>query len=199
MAGNYVFTPARKAALDAARKARKKKNRRIYSSNPVTRGQGKSGLIKNTVPYLRANKRSQTGGFNAGTILPGTGKRIVFGGYVRVENVNRKGAIDKALAKAGSKAMPYGTTRGKVRKYFKENVHIDNPAIRANVYGHQARLSTSRGAGPTIVLRRGKHKTPQSKSRAGVKKYDSHVRALTKAKRARKAKARKGNSKVYLL
>lgn len=189
MAGNYVFTPARRAALDKARKARKKKSRRIYSSNPVTRGQGKSGLLKNTVPYLRANKRSQTGGFNAGTILPGTGKRIVFGGYVRVENVNRKGAIDRALAKAGSKAMPYGTTRGKVRKYLKNNVTITNPAIRANVGKHQARLSTSRGAGPTITLRRGKHKTPLAKSRAGVKRYDQRMRSIAGKKAGRKRRS----------
>src|ERR1044071_218260 len=100
MSKPYVFTPARAASLAKARKARRRKSKRLYGSNPVTRGVGKSGLARNTVPYLRANKRSQTGGFNAGTILPGTGKRIVFGGYVRVENVNRKGAIDKALAKA---------------------------------------------------------------------------------------------------
>lgn len=184
MAGAYVFTPARRAALDKARKKRKRNSKRLYSSNPVTRGQGKHGLAKNTIPYLRVNKRSQTGGFNAGTIIPGTGKRIVLGGYIRVENTNRKGAIDRALAKAGNKTMPYGTSRGKVRKYFKENVTITNPTIRANVGKHQARLSTSRGAGPTITLRRGKHKTPLAKSRAGVKKYDRRMKSIA-GKKAR--------------
>jgi hypothetical protein len=174
----YVFTPARAAALAKARRARKRKSKRLYGSNPVTRGVGKHGFTKNTVPYLRANKRSQTAGFNTGSILPGTGKRLVFGGYVRVENTNRKGAIDKALAKAGNKAMPYGTTRGKVRKYFKENVTITNPTIRANVGRHQARLGSSRGAGPTIILRRGKHKTPLTQTRKGVKKYDTRMRAI---------------------
>lgn len=184
MAGAYVFTPARRAALDKARKARKRKSKRLYSSNPITRGQGKSGFQKNFVPYLRVNKRSQTAGFNAGSIFPGTGKRLVVGSYVRVENTNRKGAIDKALAKAGNKTMPYGTSRGKVRKYFKENVTITNPTIRANVGKHQARLSTSRGAGPTITLRRGKHKTPLAKSRAGVKRYDKRMRSIA-GKKAR--------------
>lgn len=184
MAGAYVFTPARRAALDKARKKRKRNSKWLYSSNPVTRGQGKHGLAKNTIPYLRVNKRSQTGGFNTGTIIPGTGKRIVLGGYIRVENTNRKGAIDRALAKAGNKTMPYGTSRGKVRKYFKENVTITNPTIRANVGKHQARLSTSRGAGPTITLRRGKHKTPLAKSRAGVKRYDKRMRTIA-GKKAR--------------
>lgn len=184
MAGAYVFTPARRAALDKARKKRKRNSKRLYSSNPITRGQGKHGLAKNTIPYLRVNKRSQTGGFNTGTIIPGTGKRIVLGGYIRVENTNRKGAIDRALAKAGNKTMPYGTSRGKVRKYFKENVTITNPTIRANVGKHQARLSTSRGAGPTITLRRGKHKTPLAKSRAGVKKYDRRMKSIA-GKKAR--------------
>lgn len=191
MSRAYVFTPARAAALAKARKSRRRNSKRLYSSNPITRGQGKNGLIKNTVPYLRANKRSQTGGFNAGTILPGTGKRIVLGGYVRVENVNRKGAIDKALAKAGNAVAPYGTSRGKVRKYFKNNVQITNPAIRANVGKHQVRLSTSRGAGPTITLRRGKHKTPLTKTRAGVKRYDQRMRAIAGTKVSRPQRRRK--------
>lgn len=182
MAGHYEFTPARAAALAKARRARKRNSRRIYSSNPVTRGQGSAGFKKNFIPYARANKRSQTTGFNSGTIIPGTGKRIVLGGYVRVENVNRKGAIDKALMKAGNKAMPYGTKRGKVRKYFKENVTVTNPALRANVGKGQVRLSTSRGAGPTITVRRGHHKVPLAKSRAGVKRYDTRMRTIRKRK-----------------
>lgn len=191
MAKPYVFTPARRLALDKARKARKRNSKRRYSTNKAARGIGRSGLVKNTVPYLRANKRSQTGGFNAGTIVPGTGKRIVFGGYVRLENVNRKGAIDRAIQKAGLKAMPYGTKRGKVRKYLRENVQITNPAIRANVGKHQARLSTSRGAGPTITLRRGKHKIPLAKSRAGVKKYDTRMRAIAGTPVSRPQRRRK--------
>ena len=187
MARGYVFTPARAAALAKARRSRKRKSKRLYSSNPVTRGQGKSGFKKNATPYLRANKRSQTAGFNTGSILPGTGKRLVFGGYVRIENTNRKGAIDKALAKAGNKAMPYGTSRGKVRKYFKENVSVTNPTIRANVGSHQARLGSSRGAGPTIILRRGKHKTPLAKTRAGVKRYDQRMKSIAGKKAKRKS------------
>jgi hypothetical protein len=184
MAGRYVFTPARQAALANARRARKRKSKRRYSSNPVARGQGKSGFQKNFVPYLRVNKRSQTAGFNAGSIVPGTGKRLVIGSYFRVENKGSKGAFDRAITRGANVAFPHGTTRGRVRKYVKNNVTITNPAIRANVGKHQARLSTSRGAGPTITLRRGKHKTPLSKSRAGVKKYDRRMKSIA-GKKAR--------------
>lgn len=177
-------SPAQVAALDKARRARKRKGKRHYSSDPVKRGQGSAGFKSNTVPYLRANKRSQTAGFNTGSILPSLGKRLVIGSYIRVENTNRKGAIDRALAAAGNKSMPYGTTRGKVRKYFKENVQITNPAVRANVGKHEARLSTSRGAGPTITFRRGNHKTPKATTRKGIKDYDARMRKIT-AKKAR--------------
>lgn len=189
MARRRWGSPAQKAALAKARAvsatSRRRKAKRKYSTNPSARGVGVGGYKKNTVPYLRANKRSQTAGFNTGSIIPGTGKRLVIGGYVRVENTSSKGAIDRALAKAGNATMPYGTTRGKVRKYVKNNVQITNPAIRANFKGHQARLSSSRGAGPTITLRRGKHKTPLTKSRAGVKKYDKRMRAIAGKKAVR--------------
>jgi hypothetical protein len=192
MAKRKWGSPAEKAALAKARKAsatsRRRKAKRKYSTNPEARGQGFRGYKKNTVPYLRANKRSQTAGFNTGSILPGTGKRLVLGGYIRIENRSNKGAIDKAIARAGNATMPYGTSRGKVRKYLKNNVQITNPAIRANVGKHQARLSTSRGAGPTVTLRRGKHKTPLTKSRQGVKRYDTRMRSIAGKKAKRKGR-----------
>lgn len=195
MAGRYVQTPARLAASRAniakARKARRRKSHRKYSTNPVARGQGKSGLIKNTVPYVRVNKRSQTGGFNAGTVIPGTGKRIVFGGYVRLENTSGKSGVDKLFGKAANAVAPYGSTRGKVRKYLRNNVQITNPAIRANVGGHQARLSTSRNAGPTITFRRGSHKTPLTASRNGVKAYDRRMRSIAGTKVGRPQRRRR--------
>lgn len=182
-------SPAQKAALVKARTAsarvRRSGSRRHYSSNVNKRGSGTSGLRKNFIPYIRVNKRSQTSGFNAGTVLPGTGKRLVLGGYVRLENTSRKGGIDKAISKAGMKAMPYGTKRGKVRTYLSNNVSVTNPAIRASVGKHQVRLGSSRGAGPTIILRRGKHPTPQKKSLAGIKRYDQRTRTVAKAKKRR--------------
>lgn len=183
----YVFTPARAEALAKARlasaRSRRNKSRRHYGNNPIKRGQGVAGLKKNFVPQLRLNKRSQTASAAAGTIIPGTHKRIVVGGYVRVENTGRKGAIDRALSKGISKAAPYNTKRGKAKTYLFKNVSVANPAIRANMAGGQVRLGTSRGAGPTIIVRRGSHKTPLTQSRRGVKKFDTSSRKRRKKKR----------------
>lgn len=183
MAKGYVFTPARRAALKKAqsvsaakRKGRRKPGtRRRYTSNLGKRGEGFTGLRKNAIPYLRANKRSQTTGFNAGTVIPGTKKRIVLGGYVRVENTGRKGAIDAALKRSGNIVAPRGTKRGAVKGYLKNSVTFKNPGIRANVRGHTVSLGTSRGAGPTIIIRRGRKPTPISKSRAGIQRFDKNV------------------------
>ena len=153
------------------------------------RGSGVAGLKKNATPYVRVNKRSQTSGFNTGTIIPGTKKRIVIGGYFRLENTNRKGAIDRAMGRAANGVLPHGTKRGQARKYLKDNVTITNPAVRAKVGGAEVRLASSRGAGPTVVIRRGKHKTNQKASQAGIKKYDNAVRKRA-AKAAKKRKSR---------
>lgn len=198
--GKYVFTPARRAALAKAQRisAERRRSRgrasrgKRYSSDPAKRGVGLSGARKNFVPYARVNKRSQTGGFNVGTILPGKKKRLVVGGYVRIENTGRTGGIDRALSKAGKKVAPHGTGRGRARKYLKENVTVTNPAVRARVPGGQARLSTSRGAGPTITYRRGSHKTPQKLSQRGVKKYDQHMKAIAGRKVKKSRPQRRG-------
>ena len=195
---HYVFTPARRAALAKARAAsararhsRARKHKR-YSSNPVKRGVGFTGLRKNTIPYARVNQRSQTVGVNAGTIIPFTKKRISFGAYARLENTTRKGAVNKALSKAGRSVAPHGTKRGAVRNYLKNNVIIQNPAIRAAVPHGEVRLGTSRGAGPTLIVRRRKHQTPLKTSRSGVRKYDKQMRSIAgkKAKRPRPQRRR---------
>ena len=194
--GAYVFTPARRAALSRARaasaRARKGRSRRHFTSDPVKRGVGVAGLKKNTIPYARVNKRSQTVGVNAGTIIPFTKKRIAFGGYVRLENTGRKGAIDRALSKAGNSVAPRGTTRGKVRNYLATSVEIKNPAIRAAIPHGEVRLGTSRGAGPTFIVRRRKHGAPFKKSRAGVRKYDTRMRAIAGKKTKKPRPQRRG-------
>lgn len=194
--GVYVFTPARQAALAKGRvvSARNRKGRKrvsrgkVYTFDHSKRGQGVAGLKKNATPYARVNKHSQTTGFNAGTVIPGTKKRIVIGGYVRIENTSRHGSIDKALGRAANLVAPRGSSRGKVRSYLRNNVTVTNPAVRANIpgAGSQVRLSTSRGAGPTLTVRRGMHKTPQKKSFAGVKKYDQRMRQVAARKSAHK-------------
>lgn len=189
MAGNYVFTPARRAALEKARRAsaynRKGRSRRIYGQTK-NRPTGMSGLKRNTVPYARANKRSQTVGFNAGTIIPGTKKRIVIGGYARLESTVRKTAVDRAVDKAAYKYLGKNTKRSAVGKYLRQNVSSTPPAVRVKIGGAETRLGTSRGAGPTVIIRKGKHPTPVNKTRSGLKRYDAASQQRKKSGKKRK-------------
>jgi hypothetical protein len=153
---------------------------------PLTAKGALAELGKNTVPYVRVNKRSQTVGINAGTRIPYTRKRVVFGGYSRLESTTHKTGVDRFVAKHTGKVFPEGTRRGKVKAYISKNVSINNPAVRATVGGHQVRLGTSRGAGPTVIVRRGKHKTAQPKSQAGVQKYDTHMNKIAGKRAATK-------------
>lgn len=197
----YVFTPARARALARARekarlaniargKATRSRMRRHYSGNPQSRGQGISGLKKNFVPYARVNKSSGTGGFNAGTIIPGTGKRIVFGGYSRVETTNKVTAIDRMVSKKARKLMPNGTARGDARNFWNKNIFFDNPTVRANVGKAQVRLGTSRRGGPTVIIRKGRHKVVQMKTYGGTKRYNRRMRTIQRAKDRAKKKPR---------
>lgn len=153
----------------------------------ASRGVGISGLKRNTIPYARVNKKGSTVGVNAGTVLPGGKKRIVLGAYARVEGTAKTTATDRKIAALGNKVVPKGSRRGKLHSFVAKHVKINNPAIRASVGGSQVRLGTSRGSGPTIIVRRGAHKTTQSKSQAGVQKYDSRMSTVAgkKAKRPR--------------
>jgi hypothetical protein len=197
-------TPAQKAALRKAQlasararslraKSRKASLRRHYSGDPIRRGVGVAGLQKNATPYLRLNKRSATIGGNTGTIIPFTGKRIVAGGYLRIENTTRRNALDTATTKIANKIARPGTKPGAARKWFNENVTIKNPAVRANVGGAQVRLGTSRSSGLTLIVRKGKHSTPQLKSKMGVNKYNQRMRVLQRISKPKpKRRARRG-------
>jgi hypothetical protein len=193
------MTPARQIALRKAQLAsvRAKKRARLgrnrgRAPKRANRGEGFAGLKKNLVPYVRVNKRSQTGGFNVGTIIPGTNKRIVLGGYSRFENTNKKNFIDTALGNIGAKVAPRNSRARGLFDYFKKNVTVTNPAVRAKVGGAEVRLSTSRGAGPTIVLRRGRHKVSQQGSRKAIKRYDTNARKLN-ARRVSKPRQQRRN------
>lgn len=181
----HVMTPARKIALRKAQLAAVKAKRRAHMARnkghapkPANRGIGVKGLKQNFIPYVRANKRSQTGGFNVGTIIPGTNKRIVVGGYTRIENTRKSNFLDTALGSAGSKAAPRGSRQRKAIDFFKKNVTVTNPAVRANLGKAEVRLGTSRGAGATVIVRRGKHKNSQIASMRAIKRYDTHARKL---------------------
>lgn len=193
----HVMTPARKAALRKAQLASAKarhrrataKSRKLYSSDPIKRGIGSQGLRKNFTPYVRLNKRSQTAGFNTGTIVPFTGRRIAFGNYVRIERTDKgNNLIDKTIRRF---SRP-GTKPGAVRKWFGQNVEVKNPAIRATIPGGQVRLGTSRGAGPTIIVRARHHQTPQRKSRSGVRKYDRRIATIAGKRVAQPRPQRRG-------
>jgi len=193
----HVMTPARQAALKKAQAAAVRSRRRYrlsknrgHAPKTVNRGEGFVGLKKNLVPYVRVNKRSQTGGFNVGTIIPGTGKRVVFGGYTRVENTHRHNSLDMMLDNITSKVAPRGSRQRAVMGYFKKNVTVTNPAVRARLGGAEVRLGTSRGAGPTIIVRRGKHKVSQNASMKSIKRYDTQARKLH-ARRAGKPRAQR--------
>lgn len=179
-------SPAQRAALAKAQKASAVK-RRIRAlnknhgkaPNPVNRGIWVRGLRKNFVPYVRVNKQSGTIGAAAGTIIPGTGYRVVGFGGVRMERTTKKSnPVDMTLAKAGLRIAPKGTRRRKVSNYLKKNVTVSNPAIRSAIGGAEVRLGTSRGAGPTVILRRGKHKVSRQASYKAIKRYDTHARKL---------------------
>lgn len=169
-------------------KAKRNVNRRHYSSSPTKRGVGIEGLQKNVTPYLRANKHSQTIGTNTGTIIPFTKKRVAIGSYIRLENTTRKNAFDTRINKFGNKVAPRGTKRGAARKWFNESVHIDNPGVRADIGGAQVRLGTSRNAGATIIVRRGKHKPFEGKSRKGIKMYNTRMTQIRKRRRQRRGR-----------
>lgn len=192
----YVLTPARRAHLTRLHELNRKRGaksrlakRRKYGSNAAKRGAGIGGVKKNSIPYARINKNSQTIGLNSGTIIPGTGKRIAFGGYLRLENTNRKNnPIDKAIRGLANSFAPKGSKAGKVREYFNKNVTVTAPLLRANVGGSQVRLGTSRRGGPTLIIRRGNHKTPQLKSQQGIKKYNKRIATISKQKKTRRAR-----------
>jgi hypothetical protein len=157
------------------------------------RGSGVPGLKRNTVPYLRVNKRSGTVGVNAGTIV-GPDSRIVLGGYARVERIKRVTPVDKALERTLSSkyVAPWGTKRGKAAKWLSKNVHVTNPGTRITAGKVQARIGTSRKAGPTLVLRRGKHPIKQSKSAKGIRMYDDRMRTIARRKAHKERPQRRG-------
>lgn len=188
MARRHIMTPARRAALRKAQLASAKKRKgkgrktRVYGQLK-NRPTGLAGLARTTTPYARVNKRSQTIGFNSGTIIPFTGKRIAFGSYLRLESTSKSTSTDRAIAALG------GNSRA--GKFLRNNVSISTPAVRANAGNAQFRLGTSRGAGPTLVVRRGSHKTPQIASQRGVRKYETRMSTIAKSKKKSRAQRRK--------
>ena len=217
--GRWISTGARKVSRRAKSKANKKayagrrakRNRKPIridrAASRQDRGVGIGGLRKNFIPYARISRRSATIGANTGTFIPGTDKRIVFGNYARIENVRRtKG--ESALSKFAQRIAPKGTKRAAVAEHIRKNAKVSNPAIRYSTPGTgsregvQARLGTSRKAGPTLIVRRGSHKRTRGQSKAGIAQYDQRMRSISGKKvskprptRRRQAAARKNRKR----
>lgn len=195
--GRWISTgagTARRAARSAANKKAYAGRHAKKRSKPTTinraasrqeRGVGAKGLKQNFIPYARISKKSTTIGANTGSFIPGTNKRIVIGQYARIETVDKATKVDRVAKSVYRKLIPEGSRRDLVGKHLRKNVKLDNPAIRystpgtASREGIQARLGTSRKAGPTIIIRRGEHKRTRSQSKSGIKSYDKRMSKLS--------------------
>lgn len=212
--GRWISTGVKRSTRKSRSRANKnayrgRKRKRAFKIDKAAsrqdRGVGFTGLKKNFIPYARISKKSATAGANTGAFIPGTNKRIVLGSYARIETVNKATAVDRALSRIGQKIAPKGTKRDLVGQHIRKNVKLDNPAIRystpgtASREGIQARLGTSRKAGPTVTIRRGSHKRTRAQSKSGIKAYNKAVnkgkKVNTRPTRRRQAAARKNRKK----
>lgn len=160
---------------------------------------GLKGFKENAVPYVRFNKRSGTIGLNTGSKVT-KNKRLAIGGYARLETIGKSTAVDRFIDRGfkNNKVFPKGSKRERSANWLRQNVHVTNPAVRATVGGTQVRLGTSRESGPTIIVRRGAHKSrkppfkplSQSASKKAIAKYDRRMRTIAKEK-SKKAKPRR--------
>lgn len=197
--GNAAFKVASRSVGSGTKAPRMAKGTKA-GKNAIKSHGVSSARTHAIVPYARVNKRSSTVGFNAGTKIRGTKKRVVGGAYIRVESTTKHTTADKIAGKAARSVFPKGTRRGKALGYLRKNVGLNNPALRATTpKGNSVRLGTSRGAGPTIIVRRGKHKVAQPKSASGVGRYNASISKIQGkrigAKKARPARRKAGRKK----
>lgn len=171
----------------------------IYKNNP-RRGVGLRGLARNTVPYARFSTSGTTVGVNAGTILPGRRRRIVVGGYARVEHVdmykrqvaasaalNTKGAFNRAWNTLGLNEVPAAVRMRKAAKRQVPKTVSDVMAgTRVTAGPAQVRFTSSRKYNPTITVRRGRHKVAYRTSAKGIRAYNKHFERLDRKKAMKK-------------
>jgi hypothetical protein len=102
----YTFTPARAQALARARAVSAAKRRaaaghRINTREAkrtvrATENAGKQ-LQHKVTPYARINRHSQSVGFHGRANIPGTGRRLVAGGHIRIEKTSHSTVTDKFI------------------------------------------------------------------------------------------------------
>jgi hypothetical protein len=185
--------------------------------NAHKRGVGLVGLKKNTVPYARLSTAGTTVGFNAGTILPGSRRRVVFGAYGRIEHedmyarqkIASNVLISKSLAGTiANRLMGGGATGRRATQYMtraQRAIIRQGPkgltevlaGKRMDVAGGrvQARFTSTRKYNPTVTVRRGRHKVSPNLSHKGSVSYARHIEVLNQRK-DRKYKPRPARRKA---
>lgn len=118
----HVMTAARRAALRKAQIASAaKRHARAARKKPTVRV-GRRGVTSKSTsafqPNLRISRRSQTISTHAGVVIPGTNRRLVAGGYVRLENIKKRSSIvDQVVGKQANKIVDRAyNRRGSGRK-----------------------------------------------------------------------------------
>lgn len=161
------------------------------------RGVGLAGLRKNIIPHARISKRSTTVGANTGSFVPFSNKRIAIGGYARIESVAKDTIVDKIVGKLA----PKGSLRKRVGGYLYSGAMSDVKGKRIATpmafgrHGAEARIGTSRSAGPTLIFRKGVHKSSTPKTaKSGIEKYDKRMAAI-QGKRVKEKKPRASRRK----
>ena len=177
---------------------------KLYAQNKsAARGAGFTGLKKNTVPYARVSTGGTTVGINAGTIIPGSGRRVVAGGYFKLESATQykrqKFASDLLLTRQLTKMAVRKGIGGKnglgpiATKYMsraeRAGVRAGPKALSDTLAGHrmdiaggkaQVRFTSTRKYNPTITIRRGRHKTSSNLSQKGTVTFNKHIEALNR-------------------
>lgn len=153
---------------------------------PKTSGVKKKVAI---VPYGRASLRSQSFGVNTGTNISKT-RRVSAGFYIRLERKapsklekgitsahrNSINAVVKKLS-PHEKVEPFveKAVRGVISSQVRKHIGGERQVGNKNAF---ARLGTSRGGSPSIIVRRGQTKVSAPKRGAGIHQYNSDMAAL---------------------
>lgn len=114
MATKHVMTAARRAALRKAQLAsaakRHAKAQAMGARKKPAVSVGRRGFRTTSTsafqPNVRLSRRSQTLSTHFGVKIPKTNRRLVAGGYVRVENISKRSSIvDQVIGSRVNKAF----------------------------------------------------------------------------------------------
>jgi len=114
----HVMTAARRAALRKAQLASAAKRHAKAARQKPTVRVGRRGVTSKSTsafqPNIRISRRSQTLSTHAGVVIPGTNRRLVAGGYVRVENIKKRSSlVDQVVGKQANKIIDKAYKRPK--------------------------------------------------------------------------------------